>query len=165
MISRNDTEVVSVNSITTGHPWDGFLAGPENELAMATVQAMATGKYDGVSPLVIHGSSGVGKSRLLAGLVAEWLGRQCSSTVAHLDTHVFARACFEAAAEPGGVGWAAFRNRFRSVDLFVLEDIEGLERAPWARAELAHALDALTTNGAAVAVSAQSPPATWVPQS
>jgi chromosomal replication initiator protein len=78
---------------------------------------------------------------------------------------VFVSTCFAAAAEPGGVGWAAFRDRFRSVDLFVLEDIEGLERAPWARAELAHALDALTTNGAAVAVSAQSPPATWVPQS
>jgi chromosomal replication initiator protein len=36
---------------------------------------------------------------------------------------------------------------------------------PWVRAELAHTIDALTTNGAAVAVSAQSPPATWVPQS
>jgi chromosomal replication initiator protein len=165
MISRNDPEVVSVNSITSGHPWDGFLAGPENELAMAAAQAMAKGKYDGVSPLVIHGPSGVGKSRLLAGLVAEWLRHQGSSTVAHLDAQIFVRACFEAAAEPGGVGWAAFRDRFRSVDLFVLEDIKGLERVPWVRAELAHTLDALATNGAAVAVSAQSPPATWVPQS
>jgi chromosomal replication initiator protein len=130
VISRNDPEVVSVNSIASGHPWDGFLAGPENELAIATAQAMATGKYDGVSPLVIHRPSGVGKSRLLAGLVAEWLRHQCSSAVAHLDAHVFVGACFEAAAEPGGVGWAAFRDRFRSVDLFVLEDIEGLERVP-----------------------------------
>jgi chromosomal replication initiator protein len=78
---------------------------------------------------------------------------------------VFVSACFAAAAEPEGVGWAAFRDRFRSVDLFVLENIEGLEQVPWARAELAHTLDALTTNRAAVAVSAQSPPATWVPQS
>ena len=73
---------------------------------------------------------------------------------------VFVSTCFAAAAEPGGVGWAAFRDRFRSVDLFVLEDIERLGRVPWARAELAHTLDALTTNGAVVAVSAQSPPAT-----
>jgi hypothetical protein len=49
VISRNDTEVVSVNSIATAHPWDGFLTGLENELAMAAAQAMATGKYDGVS--------------------------------------------------------------------------------------------------------------------
>jgi chromosomal replication initiator protein len=165
VISRNDAEVVSVSSIASGHPWDGFLTGPENELAMAAAQALAAGKYDGVSPLVIYGPSGVGKSRLLAGLVAEWLQRQCSSTVAHLDAQAFTRACSEAAAKPRGIGWVAFRGQFRSVDLFVLEDIEGLERVPWARGELIHTLNALTTNGAAVAVSAQSPPSTWMPQS
>ena len=164
MISRNDTGVVSVNSIASGHPWDGFLTGPENELAMAAAQAMATGQYDGISPLVIYGQSGVGKSRLLAGLVTEWRQHQCGSTVAHLDAQAFARLCSEAATEPGGIGWAALRGQFRSVDLFVLEDIEGLERVPWARGELVHTLDALATNGAAVAISVQSAPATWVPQ-
>jgi chromosomal replication initiator protein len=164
VIGRNETGVVSVNLIASGHPWDGFLTGPENELAMAAAQTMATGQYDGISPLVIYGPSGVGKSRLLASLVTEWLQHQCGSTVAHLDAQAFAKVCSEAATRPGGVGWAALRGQFRSVDLFVLEDIEGLERVPWARGELVHTLDALTTNGAAVAVSAQSPPATWVPQ-
>jgi chromosomal replication initiator protein len=117
VISRNDTGVVSVKSIASGHPWDGFLSGPENELAMAAAQAMAGGRYDGMSPLVIYGPSGVGKSRLFAGLVAEWLRCQRSSTVAHLDAQAFARTCSEAAVEPGGVGWVAFRGRFRSVDL------------------------------------------------
>ena len=55
----------------------------------------------------------------------------------------FVAACLEAAAVAGGVGWSALRGRFRSVDLFVLEDIEGLERGPLARDELAHTLDAL----------------------
>jgi chromosomal replication initiator protein len=146
------------------HPWDGYLTGPENELAMAAAQAMATGEYNGVSPLVIYGLSGVGKSRLLAGLVVEWLRRQRRSSVAHLDTQAFVRAYFEAAAEPEGIGWPAFRGRFRSVDLFVLEDIEGLERMPWASDELAHTLDALETGGAAVVVSAQSPPTRWLRQ-
>ena len=158
---ENIASGVSGISLVSAHPWDEYLTGPENELAMAAAQAMATGKYAGVSPLVIHGPSGVGKSRLLAGLVVEWLRRQRSSSVAHLDTQAFVNACFEAGAEPGGVGWQAFRDRFRSVDLFVLEDIEGLKRVPWARDELIHTLDALEANGAAVAVSAQSPPAMW----
>jgi chromosomal replication initiator protein len=94
VISRNDTEVVSVNSIATAHPWDGFLTGPENELAMPAAQAMATGKYDGVSPRVIHGPSGVEKSRLLAGLVAEWLRGQGSSSVARLDAQSICQRLF-----------------------------------------------------------------------
>ena len=113
------------------HPWDGYLTGPENELAMAAAQAMARGERDGISPLVVYGPSGVGKSRLLAGLVVEWLLRQPRSAVAHLDAQTFVTACVEAAGVPGGVGWTALRGRFRSVDLFVLEDIEGLERGPW----------------------------------
>jgi chromosomal replication initiator protein len=161
---ENDAGGVSGILITSVHPWDGYLTGPENELAMAAAQVMATGKYNGVSPLVIYGLSGVGKSRLLAGLVVEWLQHQHSSSVAHLDTQAFVRACFEAAAEPGGVGWLALRRRFRSLDLFVLEDIEGLERVPWVGDELAHTLDALEAGGAAVVVSAQTPPATWVRQ-
>ena len=113
------------------HPWDGYLSGPENELAMAAAQALARGEREGISPLVVHGPSGVGKSRLLAGLVAERLRRQPGSAVAHLDAETFAAACVEAAGEPGVGGWSALRGRFRAVDLFVLEDLEGLERAPW----------------------------------
>src|SRR5437870_5559009 len=75
------------------HPWDGYLTGPENELAMAAAQAMARGEHHGISPLVVHGPSGSGKSRLLAGLVAERLRRQPGSAVAHLDAEAFVAAC------------------------------------------------------------------------
>ena len=150
--------------IDLSHPWDGYLTGPENELAMAAAQAMARGERDGISPLVIYGPSGVGKSRLLAGLVAEWLLRHPGSSVAHLDAQTFVAACLEAAAVAGGVGWSALRGRFRSVDLFVLEDIEGLARGPLARDELAHTLDALDTIGAAMAFSARTAPGTWPSQ-
>ena len=57
------------------HPWDGFVTGPENALAHASILALARGDSEGVSPLVIHGPSGVGKSRLLKGLVGERLLR------------------------------------------------------------------------------------------
>jgi chromosomal replication initiator protein len=146
----------------TKHPWDGYLTGPENELAMAAAQAMARGEHRGLSPLVVHGPSGVGKSRLLAGLVAERLRREPGAAVAHLDAETFAASYAEAAAEPGaGEGWSALRDRLRGVDLLVLEDLEGLLRAPGARDELAHTLDALEAAAAAVAVSARTAPGTW----
>jgi chromosomal replication initiator protein len=109
----------------------------------------------------VHGPSGVGKSRLLAGLVAEWLRRQPGSSIAHLDAEAFLACCLEAAAGAGGAGWSALRGRFRSVDLFVLEDLEGLERGPLAREELVHTVDALAARGAAMVFSANSAPVTW----
>ncbi|MCA1685034.1 MAG: hypothetical protein LC745_03435 [Planctomycetia bacterium] len=145
--------------VAPAHPWDGFLAGPENALAHASVLALARGDGSGVSPLVVHGPAGVGKSRLLIGLVGERLVRHPGAAVAHLEAEAFAAACAEATGSPGG--WADLRGRFRALDLFVLEDLHALERAPLALAELTHTLDALTDAGAGVAVSARVGPGQW----
>jgi chromosomal replication initiator protein len=101
----------------------------------------------------------VGKSRLLAALVAECLLRRPGSAVAHLEAEAFAAACAEAAGRSGG--WSELRERFRRLDLFVLEDLHALERAPLALNELLHTLDALDEAGSAVAVSARSGPGQW----
>jgi chromosomal replication initiator protein len=140
------------------NPWDGYLIGPENALAHAGVLALVRGE-PGFSPLVVHGPAGAGKSRLLTGLVAEWLARKPESAVAHLGAETFAALCSEADNTPGG--WAELRGRFRTLDLLVLEDLHALERAPLAREELTHTLDALDEAGAAVAVSARDGPGQW----
>jgi chromosomal replication initiator protein len=142
-------------------PWDGFVGGPENALAQASVLALAQGGPAalGISPLIVYGPAGVGKSRLLAALVAECLLRHPGSAVAHLEAEAFAAACAEAASRRGG--WSELRERFRRLDLFVLEDLHALERAPLARNELVHTLDALDEAGSAVAVSARSGPGQW----
>jgi chromosomal replication initiator protein len=139
-------------------PWDGFLIGPENALAHAAALALARGE-PGLSPWVVHGPAGVGKSRLLEGLVAEWLLRRPEAPVAHLGAETFAALCAEAMAAPGG--WAELRGRFRGLDLLVLEDLHALERAPLALGELAHTLDALEEAGATVAASARVGPGQW----
>ena len=86
------------------HPWDGYLIGPENALAQAGAMALARGETAGVSPLVVHGPSGSGKSRLLAGLVAERLLRRPESAVAHLEAEAFAAACAGGFGSGRGLG-------------------------------------------------------------
>ena len=66
-----------------------------------------------------------------------------------------------AASQADGNGWAELRSRYRAVDLLVLEDIEGLERAPLALRELTHTLDALSALGSAVVLSARTAPGQW----
>ena len=99
------------------------MTGPENELAFAGVQALVRGDREGISPLVVHGPSGVGKSRLLAGLAVEWPRRHSGAAIAHLEAATFAGDCATAASQADGNGWAELRSRYRAVDLLVLEDI------------------------------------------
>ena len=147
--------------LSSNHPWDGFLAGPENELAHASVLSLARGEGEGLSPLVVHGVSGVGKSRILLGLVGEWLSRRPGSSVAHIEAEGFAVACAEAAGHSGTMGWSELRARFRTLDLLVIEDIHNLERAPLALEELTHTVDALANLGSTVAASARVGPGQW----
>ena len=141
---------------TTPQPWDGFLAGEENALALAGVMALARGEHEGLTPLVLHGPSGAGKSRLLAGLVAERLVRRPESAVAEVDGESFAASCAEAARRPEA--WAEIRDRFRRVDLLAIDGLESVARVPPALEELSHTLDALEARGAAVAVAARTAP-------
>src|SRR5258708_37188450 len=84
---------VPVSPVTAvAHPWDGFLSGPENDLAYASVMALARGEDTGLSPLVVHGPSGVGKSRLLAGLVSERLLPPPGPPVGPVGPHAVAAA-------------------------------------------------------------------------
>lgn len=141
---------------------DGLLVGPENALAHASVLALVRGDEvgAGLMPLVLHGPSGVGKSRLLVGLVDTWMDRQPGAAVAHLEAEAFVGHCAEAARRAGG--WAELRGRFRGLGLFVIENLHTLERAPLALEELAHTLDALAETGAAVAASAREGPGRWL---
>ncbi len=142
------------------HPWDGFLVGPENGLAHAAASALARGEVEGLSPLVVHGPSGVGKSRLLSGLVAERLLRRPDSAIAHVDGPGFIAAVEEAGEAERG-GWADLRARLRNLDLLVIDDVAALEKSRRAMDELSHTLDALDAKGAAVAVGAKAGPGQW----
>lgn len=139
--------------------WDDFLVGPENAMAWASVRALARGDSAAATPLIVHGPAGSGKSRLLQGLVAEHRARRPESAVAIFSAETFAAQCAAAAERPGG--WADLRDRFRGLELFVLDDLHALERAPMARAELMHTLDALDAAGAAVAATARTGPGQW----
>jgi chromosomal replication initiator protein len=91
--------------------------------------------------------------------VAERVARRPESVVAQIDAETFAALCAEAMTRPDA--WRELRGRFRTLDLFVLEDVQGLERAPLALEELSHTLDALAERGGDVAVSATMPAGAW----
>jgi chromosomal replication initiator protein len=158
---RSDHGKPPARDTPPSHPWDQFLIGPENELAFASAQALAQGQQTAISPLVVHGPSGVGKSRLLAGLVAEWVRRQSSTAVAHIQASEFAAACLDAVRQAEPEGWSAVRTRFRTVDLLAIDDVEEIGKISLARNELIHTLDDLESRGARVVVSSRTTPSQW----
>lgn len=141
-------------------PWDGLLAGPENELALAAARELAKGE-DEISPLVILGPSGSGKTRLLEGLVADRIARRPGASVAMVTGEAFADTCHRAAGLNSPAAWADLRDQFRGVDLLAIDDLHGISRSPLALSELGPTLDDLDSSGGSVAVSFRDAPGRW----
>ena len=118
------------SSEMSSHPWDGYLSGPENELAMAAAQALVRGSREGVSPLIVYGPSGVGKSRLLLGLVTEWLSRYPGSSVAHLDAAAFITACLRLLPLRAVLAGVCFEAVFGLLTSLCLKMLTGWNEAP-----------------------------------
>ena len=145
-------EPVSVPPTTPGDPsFDGFVAGPGNVLALEAARAVARGQAGHCSPLVLSGSSGVGKTHLCRAIRREAKDRVLYRSSEEFTTEV-TRAMRAGQMDP-------FRKRYRrSLNLLILDDIQFFTGKKATQIEFFHTLDHLLSQGKAVVLSSDRPP-------
>ncbi len=131
-----------------------FVMGSENSLADVAVRELVDGTGRRYNPLVLCGTSGVGKSHLALGLTNLWRADATRGEAIYTTAADFARD-FAAACDANLID--KFRRRHRSAALWVLEDIGDLATKKAAQFELIHTLDALIDLGAWVVVTSRVP--------
>lgn len=148
---------VGADSVGSGAA-GAFVAGAENLLAARTLGLVLEGQAENLNPLLIYGPHGSGKSHLAHGLAAWWSERFPSARVEYTTSADFARD-YAGALSAGRL--EEWRERVRSADLFVLENLGELAGKPAAQQELLLALDALADREARVVFTARSLPSQW----
>jgi chromosomal replication initiator protein len=137
-----------------------FVAGPENRLAIVALEKLLAGKGDffaatWMSPLVLVGPSGSGKSLLARGIVRRWLPELGPDRV-HYGTAIdFARQLL--AARTDGM-LAEFRASLAKLQLLVIEDFHKLPAKLALHHELRDLLDKLAETNATVICTSQVAP-------
>lgn len=131
--------------------FDGFVAGPNNALALEAARAIARGGAGRCSPLVIVGESGVGKTHLCRAIAAATGEGALYRSSEEFTTEV------TQALRSGQM--AAIRQRYRrSSNVLILEDVQFLEGKRATQVELFHTLDHLLARECAVVLSANRVP-------
>ncbi|QDU18118.1 DnaA/Hda family protein [Urbifossiella limnaea] len=127
--------------------WHGLRVVPENRFAVRAARSLARvvvlGRRPAVSPLVLHGPTGCGKSALVGALLAEVSTGTATARV------VAAGDVARAAADPAADGFAD--ADLRAADLLVLEDVQVLP--PREAGAVADLLDRRTSRGRPVMVT------------
>ena len=137
------------------YTFDNFVVGPCNRFAHAAAVGAAESPGKAYNPFFLHGSVGLGKTHLLQSLCYALLERNPRTRILFLSCETFVNH-FISALENGDL--AKFRNKYRNVDVLVVDDIHVLANKDRTQEEFFHTFNSLYQAGKQIVLSSDSPP-------
>lgn len=135
--------------------FDAFVVGPGNRLAHAAAVAVTSKLGRAYNPFFVHGAVGLGKTHLLQSICQSTLRNQPSARILYISCNTFMDAFLECVK----VGrMSDFRNRFRNVDLLVIDDIHFLSKREQTQEEFFHTFNMLHQSGRQIVLSSDAAP-------
>ncbi len=137
------------------YTFDNFVVGPCNRFAHAAAVGSAEAPGKAYNPFFLHGSVGLGKTHLLQSLCWAILDRNPKARILFLSCETFVNH-FINSLENGDI--AKFRNKYRNVDVLVVDDIHLLANKDRTQEEFFHTFNTLYQSGKQIVLSSDSPP-------
>lgn len=138
------------------HRWtlETFVVGSANRLAVRSIES-AVEQPGRFSPLLVFGSTGVGKSHLLQAAATESRRSPGRPAVLHLTAEQFTAQFLAALPERA---LPSFRQKCRHVDVLLIDDVQFLIGKKATLEELLYTIDAVHQRGGQVLLTADRPP-------
>lgn len=137
------------------YTFDTFVVGPSNRFAHAATLAVSKQPHNAYNPLFITSVSGLGKTHLLNAIGNHILANTPNPRIAYLSVEAFTNE-FNEARQSNKLH--EFRDKFRSVDVFLLDDVQFLSGRGDVQEELFHTFNELHNANKQIALSSDRPP-------
>jgi chromosomal replication initiator protein len=142
-------------ALKPGYTFEAFVIGSANRFAHAASLAVAELPGQVYNPLFICGPSGIGKTHLLQA-IGNYVSLCVSGlTVRYANAETFTSE-FLAALQHNQI--PSFKQRYRSADVLLLDDVQFLESKERTSEEFLYTIEAALSAGAQVVLSADRPP-------
>ncbi len=135
--------------------FDTFVVGPSNRFAHAACQAVAAKPALLYNPLFIYGSSGLGKTHLLNAVAKEFKKNFPDRSVIYIKCEDFTNEIIEAISRGTT---AAFREKYRRADLFLVDDIQFIAGKNSTQEEFFHTFNTLYEAKKQIVLTSDRPP-------
>ncbi len=114
--------VTSTSPMNENYTFENFVKGPSNSFAHAAATAVAKGPgRTSYNPLFIYGGTGLGKTHLMEAIGHYVLERSPGMSVCYITSETFLNEYVNALQNDA---MPAFRERYRKVDLLLLDDVQ-----------------------------------------
>lgn len=141
-------------AIKATNTFENFIVGPENEMAHGASLAVAKEPGHYYNPLFIHGPTGLGKTHLMHAIAHSVYATNPQARIAYISSETFTND-FIQALQAGNV--AAFRRRYRELDLLLIDDIHFLAGKESTQDEFFHTFNELHNNHKQVVLTSDRP--------
>ena len=135
--------------------FDSFVVGGSNQFAYAASRAVAENPAKSYNPLFLYGGVGLGKTHLLNATAHMIEQRHPHLKVMYLAAEQFVN---ELISSLRFNRMPAFRERYRSVDVWLVDDIQFLANKERTQEEFFHTFNTLYTSQKQIILSSDSPP-------
>jgi chromosomal replication initiator protein len=145
----------SYNNLNSKYTFDGFVIGNHNRFANAAAQRVAESPGQAYNPLFIYGGVGLGKTHLMHSIGNQMIKNSKDTKVAYLSSERFTNELINSIKDDKMI---EFRNKYRNIDLLLIDDIQFLEGKERTQEEFFHTFNALYDDGKQIVISSDRLP-------